>query len=178
MIHDGSPEVLEAFGRYGKRVSGSMKPGVRKGMGYGGGITNQNKAYPGGEVLGVGDFFQCCPWTEEDADSFFYCPKTKPADRDDGAKNNHPTVKPTSLMKYLVRLASRPGDEILDPMCGSGSTGRGAILEGRRFFGIDGEASHVEVAIARVTAAMERAGVAAENAPDIGRPVQLGLLEE
>lgn len=44
--------------------------------------------------------------------------------------NNHPTVKPTALMRYLVRLITPPGGTVLDPFAGSGSTGKGAILEG------------------------------------------------
>lgn len=44
-------------------------------------------------------------------------------------KNNHPTVKPTDLMRYLCRLVTRPDGKILDPFAGSGSTGKAAIFE-------------------------------------------------
>jgi hypothetical protein len=55
--------------------------------------------------------------------------------------NHHPTVKPTALMQYLCRLITPPGGLVLDPFMGSGSTGKGAILEGFRFIGIEQDAS-------------------------------------
>lgn len=66
---------------------------------------------------------------------FFYCAKASKADR--GAENTHPTVKPTELMRYLCRLVTPPGGVVLDPFMGSGSTGKGAVLEGFKFIGID-----------------------------------------
>jgi site-specific DNA-methyltransferase (adenine-specific) len=53
------------------------------------------------------------------------------------AKNFHPTVKPTQLMRYLVKLITPPGGTVLDPFTGSGSTGKAAILEGFDFIGIE-----------------------------------------
>ena len=53
------------------------------------------------------------------------------------AKNFHPTVKPTALMRYLVKLVTPPGGVVLDPFTGSGSTGKAAILEGFDFIGIE-----------------------------------------
>jgi site-specific DNA-methyltransferase (adenine-specific) len=52
-------------------------------------------------------------------------------------KNIHPTVKPTQLMRYLVKLVTAPGGTVLDPFTGSGSTGKAAILEGFDFIGIE-----------------------------------------
>jgi site-specific DNA-methyltransferase (adenine-specific) len=65
-------------------------------------------------------------------------------------KNNHPTVKPTDLMRYLCRLVTPPGGVVLDPFMGSGSTGRGAVLEGFRFVGIEREEEYVAIARARI----------------------------
>ena len=59
------------------------------------------------------------------------------AGRTSGAKNFHPTVKPTDLMRYLVKLVTPPNGTVLDPFTGSGSTGKAAILEGFRFVGIE-----------------------------------------
>ena len=59
------------------------------------------------------------------------------AGRTSGAKNFHPTVKPTTLMRYLVKLVTPPGGTVLDPFTGSGSTGKAAILEGFTFIGIE-----------------------------------------
>ena len=53
------------------------------------------------------------------------------------AKNFHPTVKPTTLMRYLVKLVTPPNGTVLDPFTGSGSTGKAAILEGFDFIGIE-----------------------------------------
>ena len=66
--------------------------------------------------------------------------------------NHHNTVKPTALMRYLCRLVTPPGGIVLDPFAGSGSTGKGAVLEGFRFIGIEREAEYVEIARARIAA--------------------------
>ena len=64
--------------------------------------------------------------------------------------NHHPTVKPTDLMRYLCRLVTPPGGTVLDPFCGSGSTGKAATLEGFEFIGIEREAEYAEIARARI----------------------------
>jgi DNA modification methylase len=66
------------------------------------------------------------------------------------ARNPHPTVKPVALMRWLVRLASPSAGVVLDPFCGSGSTGIAARQEGRLFLGIEREASYVPIAQARI----------------------------
>jgi len=65
-------------------------------------------------------------------------------------KNNHPTVKPTDLMAWLVRLITPPGGTVLDPFAGSGSTLVAAKREGFSYVGIEQEAEYVEIAKARV----------------------------
>ena len=61
-----------------------------------------------------------------------------PRNRTNNAKQNfHPTVKPTELMRYLVKLITPRGGTVLDPFTGSGSTGKAAILEGFDFIGIE-----------------------------------------
>jgi site-specific DNA-methyltransferase (adenine-specific) len=76
-------------------------------------------------------------------------------------RNHHPTVKPTALMRYLCRLVTPPGGVVLDPFCGSGSTGKAAILEGFGFIGIEREPEYAEIARARI-AAVAGSGCAAE----------------
>jgi DNA modification methylase len=95
-------------------------------------------------------------WTEPmgEAARFFYCAKASKADRGDG--NNHPTVKPTALMRYLCRLVTQPGGIVLDPFCGSGSTGKAALLEGFRFIGIERESDYAAIARARIAAVKSR----------------------
>jgi site-specific DNA-methyltransferase (adenine-specific) len=58
-------------------------------------------------------------------------------DRNTVSKNFHPTVKPTDLMRQLIRLVTPPGGVVLDPFTGSGSTGKAAILEGFEFIGCE-----------------------------------------
>ena len=52
-------------------------------------------------------------------------------------KNFHPTVKPTTLMRYLIKLVTPPGGTVLDPFTGSGSTGKAALLDGYKFVGAE-----------------------------------------
>jgi site-specific DNA-methyltransferase (adenine-specific) len=112
------------------------------------------------------------------ASRFFYCAKASKSDRDDGLRgfhkksskkfdggnfdsastnandrtslNFHPTVKPTELMRYLCRLITPPNGIVLDPFMGSGSTGKGAILEGFDFIGMELDPEYVEIAKARI----------------------------
>ena len=116
-----------------------------------------------------------------EAARFFYTPQACKEDRDDGcemmearqyshdgrtkplenayqrneseARNFHPTVKPTDLMRYLCRMVTPLGGIVLDPFTGSGSTGRGAVLEGFRFIGCEMDADYIEIAKARILAA-------------------------
>ncbi len=87
------------------------------------------------------------------ASRFFYCAKANKRDRtcDDQVENNHPTVKPRSLMEYLCRLVTPPGGGvILDPFMGSGSTGIAALSTGNRFVGIELEPESFEIARQRI----------------------------
>lgn len=103
----------------------------------------------------------------------FYCTKANRQERDAGcenlprqaldlfpnaqgdkgpatAANPHPTVKPLALMRWLIRLACPPGGQVLDPFCGSGSTGAAAVVEHREFCGIEREPAYFEIAQARI----------------------------
>jgi DNA modification methylase len=72
------------------------------------------------------------------------------AGRTSGARNFHPTVKPTELMRWLVRLVTPPGGVVLDPFTGSGSTGKAAMLEGFRFIGCELSPDYMRIAVARI----------------------------
>jgi DNA modification methylase len=114
-----------------------------------------------------------------EASRFFYCPKTSKKDRDEGMehlqsksikgrdegqdktsiaykarpterKNIHPTVKPTDLMLYLIRLVTPKGKTTLDPFMGSGSTGKAAVRGGFDFIGIEREEEYINIAQARI----------------------------
>jgi hypothetical protein len=66
--------------------------------------------------------------------------------------NHHPTVKSTELMRYICRLVTPPNGTILDCFVGSGSTGKGAVIEGFNFIGIDKEQEYLDIAEKRITA--------------------------
>lgn len=114
------------------------------------------------------------------ASRFFYCAKVSTKERDKGlkalpfkeihrygsgigegnhpelpsiGKNFHPTIKPISLMKYVIKLLAPPNNPILlDPFCGSGSTLVAAHELGYRYIGIEKEAEYCEIANARINA--------------------------
>lgn len=66
--------------------------------------------------------------------------------------NIHPTVKPVKLMAYLIAIGSRPGDLILDPFMGSGTTLVAAKSMGRLAVGLDSDEGCIPIARARVRA--------------------------
>lgn len=86
------------------------------------------------------------------ASRFFYTAKASRADRNtNGAENTHPTVKPTDLMRWLVRLVTPPGGVVLDPFAGSGSTLVAARAEGFRAIGIEREDEYAQIIAARLS---------------------------
>lgn len=112
------------------------------------------------------------------ASRFFYCPKASKKDRDEGMdgfeekfsptmgdgiggkehnpetatlkKNVHPTVKPTELMLYLIKLVTPKGGTVLDCFMGSGSTGKAAMRGGFDFVGIEREEEYYNISKARI----------------------------
>lgn len=85
----------------------------------------------------------------------FYSPKATARERHEGLDekgNEHPTVKPTDLMRWLVRLVTPPGGVVLDPFAGSGSTLKAAELEGFSAIGIELEPAYLEIARRRIAA--------------------------
>ena len=112
-----------------------------------------------------------------DYQKYFYCPKVSRRERhvgfeqthippthtkDHGAikhtasennrklGNNHPTVKPVALMRYLIELVTPPNSMILDPFTGSGSTGMAACELGHTFVGCELDPNYVEIAEKRI----------------------------
>lgn len=67
------------------------------------------------------------------------------------ARSVHPTVKPISLMSWLVRLVTPPNGLVLDPFMGSASTGLAALDEGFRFIGIEQDEHNHELCVARLS---------------------------
>ncbi|SHN16895.1 site-specific DNA-methyltransferase (adenine-specific) [Pseudomonas asturiensis] len=162
LIHDGSEVVRAAFPS-AKGQQGDLKSH---------GVCRQS---PNGIFGGMRPALDHAARVESDesAARFFYCAKTTRADRHEGLidpgpqfkqgttlrkvqvadtkGNNHPTVKPTELMAYLLRLVTPPGGKTLDPFMGSGSTGKAAVLEDFNFIGIEQDAAYMAIAKARIS---------------------------
>lgn len=72
--------------------------------------------------------------------------------RNNGGKSAHPTQKPELLMRHLLRV-TLPGDTILDPFMGSGTTGVACVQTGRRFIGVEIDPRYFEIAVKRISEA-------------------------
>ncbi len=176
LIHDGSDEVLAAFpDSKGQQGFVGARHGVRHGVNAYGDYGPRPDAPPRGDSGSAARFFYCAKASKADRDDGLAAMGSRPsaasefrpnhaekaAAGEDGnpygrwapRKNHHPTVKPTKLMRYLCRLVTPPGGVVLDPFAGSGSTGRGAVLEGFRFIGIEREDEYIAIARARIAAA-------------------------
>jgi len=71
-------------------------------------------------------------------------------ERNNVMKNNHPTVKPTKLMQYLIKMVTPENGIVLDPFMGSGSTGKACVLEDKSFIGIEMDEEYFEIAEKRI----------------------------
>ena len=79
---------------------------------------------------------------------YFYAPRVTRKEK--GEYNDHPTVKPITLMRYLVRVYSPKGGEVLDPFNGTGTTGIGSLVEGRKYTGIELSNHYSEITEQRI----------------------------
>ena len=77
-------------------------------------------------------------------------PRTGAGRTAESVRNSHPTVKPVSVMRHLVRLVTPPGGLVLDPFMGSGTTGIAAVREGFDFVGIEMSPEYLVIAEARI----------------------------
>jgi DNA modification methylase len=96
---------------------------------------------------------------------FFYCAKATTEERGEG--NNHPTVKPVELMRWLTRLVTPKGGLVLDPFMGSGSTALACDAEQFNFIGCELSADYAAIAERRIRdAAGMFADISVEHAPN------------
>lgn len=100
---------------------------------------------------GTDSFFKSCPFDESDFDWLMYC--AKPNGKEKGEDNDHPTVKPKALLKYLVNMVTTLGAIVLDPFMGSGTAGVACAELGRDFVGCDIESEYMEIARRRIAEA-------------------------
>jgi site-specific DNA-methyltransferase (adenine-specific) len=155
IIHDGSDEVLAGFpneaGGRDKREGGQgSRPGGFANIGADSGCNE-----PNGRLYG----------DEGSAARFFYCAKATTEERGEG--NNHPTVKPVSLMRWLCRLVTPKGGTVLDPFMGSGSTALACDAEQFNFIGCELSPEYAAIAETRIRNA---AGMFADISIEIAGP--------
>ena len=133
LMHDGSEDVVALFPLTAKSSGRPRNNGAFKSQSKGADAPHVTHGHEdeGGSAA-----------------RFFYCAKASKKERGEG--NDHPTVKPLDLMRYLCRLITPPGGIVLDPFMGSGSTGKAAVLEGFRFIGIDFDEDYCEIARQRI----------------------------
>lgn len=75
----------------------------------------------------------------------------KPSREEKGKDNDHPTVKPVDLLRFLIRLTTKPGGLVLDPFIGTGSTAIAAYLEDRNFLGFEISPHYYDIAQKRLS---------------------------
>lgn len=180
VVHDGSPDVIAAFpdapGQQGDlRNHGNSRQSPN-------GIFGRMRPaldHPArGDAGTAARFFYCAKASKADRDEGLdqFEPQafvqyqtgngesgaasSLSAGRDTQYRNTHPTVKPETLMRWLVRLVTPPHGTVLDPFTGSGSTGKAAMLERRSFIGCELTADYLPIADARIAAAYDRAACA------------------
>lgn len=176
VIHDGSDEAMAGFpdvnsgGLNGGQSGACYAQGSPFGDGWNVGLTH-------GDSGSAARFFYCAKANQEDRNegledlprqsagavtdrkdgsAGLNSPRAG-AGRNNGSRNPHPTVKPKDLMRYLCRLVTPPSGTVLDPFCGSGSTGKAAMLEGLKFIGIELSAEYCELAKRRIDAVTKQA---------------------
>lgn len=90
-------------------------------------------------------------------------------------KNGHPCPKPLGMMMWLVERGSLPGNTVLDPFMGSGTTGVACVKRGRRFIGIELDEGYFEIACKRIQEACAQPDMFV-SAP-VRKPEQLSILD-
>jgi len=174
LIHDGSDKVLDAF----PNAKSAGKARTASEGTHSGQESNIYSLGLGAPAWRFGDqgsaarFFYCAKASKKDRDEgldhmeeqqFVQWqtgngasgkPSSMSEGRDTKRKNTHPTVKPTDLMKYLVRMVTPKGGVVLDPFMGSGSTGKAAKLEGFEFIGIEMDEEYFLLAKSRIDGIM------------------------
>jgi site-specific DNA-methyltransferase (adenine-specific) len=167
LIHDGSAEVLARFPLSdGQQFDVTETEPSRLTNGIYGGFANRPAAHERNNTGSAARFFYVAKASGEDRNEGMHGFAAVQQDttrkvgdpggdnpRNRGAQarqNHHPTVKPTDLMRYLLRLVTPPHGVALDPFLGSGSTGKAAMLEDFKFIGIERDPDYFAIACARL----------------------------
>jgi site-specific DNA-methyltransferase (adenine-specific) len=164
LLDEQSGTTKSTGGRIGKKETSNIDFGLS---------GNYSKGDPGfGDTGGASRFFYVAKASKRDRneglEELEAAANGVGALRDGGREsqprqNFHPTVKPTALMQYLVKLVTPPGGTVLDPFTGSGSTGKAAILEGFDFIGIELTEDYWPIIEGRLRHAEAKVAEAKEN---------------
>lgn len=169
LIHDGSDEVLTHFPESAGQ-QGDVPIDSPKTRNVWGSYARNSGMVARGDTGSAARFFYCAKTSRQDRNDGCEGMDRKPLNWSSGTQspgtfqaegtdrtspNNHPTVKPTALMRYLVRLVTPPGGTVLDPFGGSGSTAKACIYEGFNYILIEREARYVDISESRVAFASE-----------------------
>lgn len=157
-IIDDSDEVKKEFEKYGttrRDKDNNLAKKSNEGIFLSEEIRGEDFNY--GHEISLSRFFYCAKASKSDRNAGLEFFDTKYAGRHAGTKNqesyqknNHPTVKPTNLMRYLCRLVTPPGGLVFDPFAGSGSTGKACIIEGFKFVGCEINSDYADIANGRI----------------------------
>lgn len=146
-------------------VKGAATTGKRAGTGYHGNYGAQAQQPSYADRGGASRFYPQLNFGEDDDvpgiwPPFLYNAKAPKKERNAGIPggNKHPTVKPVSVMRWLLRLVTPPGGVVLDPFGGSGTTGVAAIHEGFRIILIEQDPAYCEIIVARMKHALAKVG--------------------
>lgn len=187
-VQNGLPETKSNGGNYSMKDFSQFKGSMMH-------FTNQKSESQKSRI--VSD--KKLPIDSGNACRYFYCAKASTKDREEGLigfekqqttdgcirsneetarkfgansglrKNIHPTVKPTALMQYLIKLVSPKGSIILDPFMGSGSTGKAVMFENNernanyKFIGIELATEYLPICEARIKWASEQNMIIGKN---------------
>jgi site-specific DNA-methyltransferase (adenine-specific) len=135
----------EEAGKMLDEQSGILKSG-------GGNKANKKPLARKSQVIPTKDIGEIWEQNSGGASRFFYCAKASKKERGEG--NNHPTVKPVSLIKYLVTLVTPPDGVCLDPFMGSGTTAVACIKANRDFIGFELDPTYYAIAEERIKKAI------------------------
>jgi DNA modification methylase len=180
LLHDGSDVVKQCFPETGsaKESRSGVRGGSSIFDSKTIGTPDKIGVWPADSGGSASRFFPSLPYDEEDCATLFYCAKASRTDRNEGCEmmeeknpwdrncvskaleglgslsgprqNNHVSVKPTNLMRWICRLLTPKGGTLLDPFMGSGSTLKAAVLENFKCIGIEMDEDYFAIAEARV----------------------------
>jgi DNA modification methylase len=179
VIHDGSEEVISLFPQTSSGTGAVIRASAAENEGNRGSAFGAESCPAGTELICYGDsgsaarFFYCAKTSKSEREAgcedLALVPlaygnqaqaEVKRGNLEHSGKsgintvkmrgNNHPTVKPLALMRYLCRLVTPPGGTVLDGFMGSGTTGIAALLEAFNFIGIEINPAYAAIAEKRI----------------------------